>query len=204
MELSLTDKITYIPPTIDPLSSDIIILRGKQNIYLYDVGNSPSSLAWLNSLDGKKSVILSHFHADHSANIKALEYDELYVGNQTFKSIGTGNVVTAPITIEDGMKLDIIPTPSSHSKGALLLMVNDTYLFTGDSTYPSSKNDLPMYNVSLLNEQIKLLSSLPAKMYYLSHRNQGFLKKELIIRHLSNIYSKRKSGEAYITLPGGR
>lgn len=201
MEKILTDEISYIPAIEEPLSSDVIIIRGKTQTYIMDVGCSEEVTAYLNSLPGKKTVILSHFHKDHAGEIENIKYDTLYVGNQTKKSLGIGEVVSKPLTIEDGLKIDIIPCPSCHAKGCLLLMVNDTFLFTGDALYSSYKDNNAIYNVSVLKEEIDKLKSLPASKYYLDHRKGKFLSKELNVYKLELVYNKRKVGEPYIAIP---
>lgn len=194
----LTDRISYIPCVAEPLSSDVVIVRGDSRIYIYDVGNNPAATEYLNSLKEEKYVVISHFHEDHTKKLTETHFDKLFVGNQTYKSLGMGDVVSSVIKIEDGIKLDIIPCPSSHSKGSLLLMIDDTYLLTGDSMYCASQNGRAVYNVSLLNEQIKLLDSLPADKYFLSHRKGQFYAKGAILMQLSLTYRKRLPGEAYI------
>lgn len=201
MEKQLTERIiSYIPSIDEPLSADVVIVRGDKATYIYDVGNNAEVTKYLNSLPGPKHVILSHFHKDHTGKINETDYASLYVGNQTYKSLGIGTVVTEPITIEDGVKIDIIPCPSCHAKGCLVLMIADMYIATGDTTYAVYKNDAIVYNDSLLNEEILKLESLPATKYFLSHRDGRFLSKELILRQLKGVYAKRKPSEAYIEI----
>lgn len=198
MERKLTEEISYIPAIEEPLSSDVIIIRGAGCTYIYDVGNSDDVTEYLNSLSGKKCVILSHFHEDHTGGLSHVFYDTLYVGNQTKKSLGIGEVITSTLTINDGVKIDIIPCPSSHAKGCLLVMVNNTWLFVGDSLYSSYKDNNMIHNVSILKEEIDKLKSLPASKYYLDHRKGKFVSKDLNILLLERIYAKRQPGEPYI------
>ena len=201
MEKILAENISYIPTIEEPLSSDVIIVRGKENTYIFDVGNNNEVTDYLNALPGKKTVIISHFHADHAGKLAETECEKIYVGNQTKKSLGLGDVITKPLTISDGIKIDIIPCASSHAKGSLLMMIDDTYLFTGDSLYSAYKDNNAIYNVSLLSEQIRTLKALPATKYFLDHRKGRFLSKELNIRQLETVYQKRLPGEAFITIP---
>lgn len=200
MEKKLTERISFIPAVEEPLSSDVLIVRGDSATYIFDVGHNTDVSNYLNGLPGKKTVIISHFHEDHTGGLNDINFDRLLVGNYTAKSLKMGEAVEKRLTIEDGVKLDIIPCPSSHAKGSLVLMIDDEYLLTGDSTYCTGKNDEYFYNVSLLSEQIKLFESLPATKYYLSHRAGRFLKKELIVRQLHNIFIKRVPGNPLIPL----
>ena len=37
----LDDNISYIEPTVNPLSANVVIINGKDAVWLYDVGSHP-------------------------------------------------------------------------------------------------------------------------------------------------------------------
>ena len=107
---------------------------------------------------------------------------------------------------EKSLKLEIIPMPSSHSKGSLALVVNDEYIFMGDSTYcryiPKREGveDYAEYNVQKLKEQIDLLKSIKAEKCLISHEKRIMRPKKVVIRQLESVYAKRQPGENVIKL----
>ena len=80
----LDDNISYIEPTVNPLSANVVIINGKDAVWLYDVGSHPDIPDMLYdyitkskvtvddevSLRKKKiNIVLSHFHPDHTGNL---------------------------------------------------------------------------------------------------------------------------------------
>ena len=103
------------------------------------------------------------------------------------------------------LKIEIIPCPSSHCKGALIMVVNDEFIFSGDSTYckgvrNGAGDERPSYNVQLLKAQLELLNSLKADKILLSHDRKFVRPKKVAIRELEAMYSKRIPGENMIYL----
>ena len=104
------------------------------------------------------------------------------------------------------LKLEILSMPSSHSKGSLALVVNDEYIFMGDSTYcryiPKREGveDHAEYNVQKLKEQIDLLKSIKAEKCLISHEKRIMRPKKVVIRQLESIYARRQPGENVIIL----
>ena len=215
----INDRISYIPATEKPLSADIGIVRGDSRTYLFDVGSTLQALNYLYSLPDDKVIVISHFHGDHtwwlgthrpggsemgaednvSPCYERPAYSKLYVSKQTAKYTG-GDIVTEPITIEDGVKLTIAPMPSSHSKGSLAMIVDDELAFVGDATYSSSDNNGAFYNAQLLQEEIAFLESIPAAKVFLSHEKRPIKPKEVIIRQLKTVLGKWDKSGPYIYL----
>ena len=106
----------------------------------------------------------------------------------------------------DDLKLEILPMPSSHSKGSLALIVNDEYIFMGDSTYckyiplKEGEEEHAEYNVQKLKEQIDLLKSIKADKCLISHEKRFIRPKKVVIRQLESIYARRRPGENIIIL----
>ena len=195
----ITDRISFIPEIREPLSAEVFLIQGDEYLYIFDVGFSDEVTEYLNNIQQKKRVVISHFHRDHLGNIKKTQYDEIYIGNYTKKYLEGSEVkiVTEPVKIHDGVDITIYPMPSSHSKGSLAVLCEDI-LFMGDSAYPEPKDDKDFYNVTLLKEQHDFLESLAASFVINSHEDGRKRKIEVEKRLLMMHYAKRKPGEAYI------
>ena len=111
------------------MSANVVMIQGKDALWLYDVGNHPDIPAGNrhNIRDGRNvNAILSHFHEDHIGNLPGMGVDEVYQGKYTHRHTGMGTVVEDDIYIQDGeARLHIFPLPSSHAKGCVALEVND-------------------------------------------------------------------------------
>ena len=210
---NLTENISVLPASSNPLSADVGIVYGRERVYLYDVGANEYSMNYINGIDKKKSVILSHFHKDHMGNIGLINCNTVYGGRETIKhlpdnifregikhpsdSIGTiQNIcVTESVHIDDGVHIEIVPIPSTHAKGSLAMCVNEEYTFLGDATYTAMIKGQTCYNAQLLKSQIEVLDSLKSRYFLLSHDEQFVYEKQEIIGSLKNIYDSRdKSG----------
>ena len=196
----INSVISYIPATNNPLSSDIGIVRGRKGIYIYDVGANEESRRYINELSEAKSVILSHFHPDHTRNMPDITYDRLYVGKETFKYTNAGIIVTEPVIIEDDVLIEIIPVSATHSKGSLILNVNREYVFLGDCLYTAMHAGKRCYNAQLLKAQIDTLKELECRYFLLSHDERFVCSKEAVIRWLESIYAKRDKNSSYINV----
>lgn len=205
MQNSIDEKISYINWSEDPISSDVIIVKGNENTWIFDVGQTEDSLNEIKNIKGHKNIVLSHFHVDHIGNIKRLIEEEgdnitLYVSKQTHKYTNEGVIVEDVIEMDDGVKIRITPIPSSHSKGCLAMEVNDKYAFLGDAIYPTYRDDKREYNSQLLKAQIEVLESLRANQFYLSHDSKPFVGKKVIVLFLKSIYDKRNVNENKIII----
>ena len=70
--INIEQGISYITPSESPLSSNVVIIEGRDCIWLYDVGNHPDVIELLKEIncDGKNiNIVLSHFHPDHIGNL---------------------------------------------------------------------------------------------------------------------------------------
>ena len=199
METKLTNRISYIKATENPLSADVGIIEGEEFLWLYDVGNRPEVTQYLNSLAKPKCVIISHFHADHIGGLSGLEYNRLYQGATTKKYTHAGETVSGEIIIEDGITLRIFELPSSHAQGSVGLEVGN-HAFLGDGIYSTVKQGRVVYNQGILQAEIKVLKSLRAENFVLSHDERYAVPRGEVIRELEEIYSRRTKNDPYITL----
>jgi glyoxylase-like metal-dependent hydrolase (beta-lactamase superfamily II) len=226
--VKLTDRIHYLQMSNDPLSADVIAVRGDSAWWIFDVGACDDAVQFINELPHilvddaanlakrdngvrlAKNVVISHFHRDHLLNVQrmcggeiSLDIDALYVGAYTSKTFGeiegvAKNVVMEPLAFDDGVRIQILPMPNSHAKGSLALIVDD-YVFLGDATYPMVGHGSPdVYNVQILGEQIKLLKTLSASRFCLSHKRGLVRDKTSVLMFLESVYARRQKNENYI------
>lgn len=198
--LRISDRISYFPAVEDPLAADVGIVEGNEFVWLFDLGPHTSALQTLQTLNPSKPfcLALSHFHQDHMAGWDQLPLQELYVGKQTYKYTHSGTVVESDLYVDDDVKLHFFPLPSTHSKGSLGLEVDDTYAFLGDGIYPMQKNGQTLYNANLLADQLRVLRSLKAKYFLLSHDDPFVHPREAVLAELEAVYAKRQSQSMYI------
>lgn len=196
----LSERISYLPAGTEPLSSDVVLIHGDNYEWIFDVGNNSGAVKLIQGIDREKNIILSHFHEDHTGNLKRISYNQVYCGNYTKKKFGIGTEVKSAIIYEDGVKLTIFPLPGLHSKGEVGLEVDEEFAFLGDAVYGVPKDGKQAYNVNLLKEMISILSALKVKYFLLSHDVTFVRSREQILTELKEIYEMRKPGESYIFL----
>ena len=131
----IAPRILRVPPVKEPLSSDVFIIEGDARYYVYDVGASDAACTAIAALDKPVTVILSHFHRDHTANMARLSPDEILVGARTRRQLGLGALVDAPLRIRDGVELLIQPCVSPHAPGCLIVTVDGLHTLIGDLHY---------------------------------------------------------------------
>ena len=183
----ISEHIQYCPAQETPLSADIFFIEGEKRLYIYDVGTGEKAREALQSFAPEKErvIILSHYHEDHAANLTETGYSRLLVGDLTAKHLGRGEIVKEPITIEDGIHLEILPCASVHSGGSLILTVNREYAFIGDLIYPAKK--LNRVFARLMTET---LESLDTEFFIPSHRiEKNIIPKSLLINFLKERFS---------------
>ena len=215
----------------EPLSADVVAVRGDRAWWIFDVGACDEAVDFINALPRssessthldtseciknatvplKKNIVISHFHRDHLLNVVrhcngevSLDFDTLYVGSHASKVVGEiadheKITVTSPLSFDDGVQIQILPMPNSHAKGSLALIVDD-YVFLGDATYPMVGHGSPdVYNVQILEQQIKFLKSLTATRFCLSHKRGLVRDKDSVIQFLESVYARRQKNENYI------
>lgn len=191
----ITDRIAYLPATEAPLSADVGLIRCDDGLWVFDVGCSDEAVLAINGLEEKKSIVLSHFHPDHSGNIGRVTYDALYAGAFTCRKLGMGTEVTDHLYFKNGIHL--FPLPSSHAKGCVGLECGG-YAFLGDATYAAIKKEKVVYNAGVLKEMITVLKSLQADQFLLSHSEPMTRPKAEVLAQLEEIYALRDRQEPYV------
>ena len=197
--INLTPEISYLPSVESPISSDVVFIKpqGSDTTWIFDTGTCSEAAEFINAVEGKKNIVISHFHPDHILNLLKVKYDKLYVTKYTKKYTRVGEIVDGELLFSDGIKISQIP--SSHSKGALILEYKD-FAFLGDATYCHFRLTAREYNVQLLEQMIKKMEEITAPNFCLSH-DKGFVQpKESVLRIYRKILARRKNGSPTINV----
>ncbi|MCR4735560.1 MAG: MBL fold metallo-hydrolase [Treponema sp.] len=192
----LTEKISFLPASQVPFSCDIVFIKSKDVTWIFDVGLGPEALKAISNIEGKKNIVISHFHPDHIMNLPLVKYDNLYVSRYTQKYTHSGIILEEALSFED---VKILPMPSSHAKGCLVLLCGE-YAFLGDGAFCKYKGSHHLYNVQLLKEMIDFLKSLDCKYFCLSHEKNFVQNKESVIAIYEDIYRRKEEGNPYINV----
>ena len=131
----LTSRICQIPAVQEPLSANAFIIEGDAQYYVFDVGSSDEAYAAIAALDKPVTVILSHFHRDHIANMSRLNPAQTFAGARTLKYVASGSLVDTPLIIRDGVEIVVQPCVSPHAPGCLIATVDGEYTLIGDLHY---------------------------------------------------------------------
>ncbi len=192
--IAISEKISYIPCSDDPLSADIGVIREGDQVWLYDVGADERAIA---GLTGNFHIVLSHFHQDHTGNLERLNPKALYVSGETKRHVRAGTVVDQDVRIGG---LHIFPLPSSHCKGCLGLEVDGRYAFVGDALYSKFRDGCYIFNAQLVKEEIAVLKRLNAPDLLVSHFEGLIRPREAVIAELEEVYALRAPNCAEIRI----
>ncbi len=192
--IAISEKISYIPCSDDPLSADIGVIREGDQVWLYDVGADERAIA---GLTDSYHVVLSHFHQDHTGNLERLNPKTLYVSGETKRHVRMGTAVDQDVRIGG---LHIFPLPSSHCKGCLGLEVDGRYAFVGDALYSKFRDGCYIFNAQLVKEEIAVLKRLNAPDLLVSHFEGLIRPREAVIAELEEVYALRAPNCAEIRI----
>lgn len=182
----ITERIKYLPATCDPLSADVYFIEGDKYCYIYDVGNDDNSLHHINEVEKEKIVVLSHYHEDHVGNIDCINYRNLYVGKKTYETIGNGKLVEDVITINDGVKIEIIHCTSPHTDGSLILNVDNEYTLIADLYFTR-----PPFDRDKAIKMIDILNNINTKYFVISHQeDEKIVSKEKLVAELLDYFNQ--------------
>lgn len=159
---TLGTHIRYLPAAEEPLSAEVYCIQGKNHTYLYDVGNNNQGLSFIRSVPNLSAAILSHPHKDHTGNVLKTKISTVYVGDRTQEILNFGTIVNETIELEEGIK--IIPCPSVHTPGSLLLNVYGEYCLIGDLFYHR-----PPVNPVLAEQMLEALAGIDTSYFVSSH-----------------------------------
>lgn len=180
------------------------IITTNGAVWIFDAGSNDEALNLIGGIKGERRIVLSHFHADHTANLNRIaldgDKDKIYGGSFTRKKFADKadiTVVDKDLYFDEGIHL--FPIPSAHAKGCVGLET-DGFAFVGDSTYCDVRDGKAVYNAGQLQGLIKALKCLKAEKLLLSHNQPLECDRETEIARLEEIYSLRKKDEPYIYL----
>ena len=189
LEIVINDKISYIEATDDPLSADIGIIRDSGRTWLFDVG---ADRRVLEHLPSRCSIVLSHFHPDHIANMNKVSRAAVYMTKNTQKYTKIkGRMVHGDLRI-GGVHLFLLP--SSHAKGCIGLEVDGEYAFVGDALYCKREEGKLVYNAQLLQSLLETLRRIDAPKLLVSHHPGLIRDKAEVIAELEAVYALRGEG----------
>lgn len=190
-------NISYLPASRDPFSCDVVFIKTDDCTWIYDTGTTEEAADLINGITGKKIIVISHFHPDHTFNLMRVKYDDLIVSRYTKKYTLKGTVLDSTFESDSNPKVTVFNFPSSHAKGSLAISCGD-YAFLGDGTYAKEKIGEHSYNTQLLKAEIDLLESMNVKYVGLSHSGHFIQNKESLILLHKQIYSRRKDNNPVI------
>lgn len=179
-------RIKYLPASNDPLSADVYCIEGDKYCYVYDVGNNDRSLQYINQIGKEKVVILSHHHKDHAGNIADIHYRDLYVGTKTYEVIGKGIIVEDKLTINDGVRIDVIHCTSPHTDGSLIITVDNEYTLIADLYFTR-----PPFDKEKAMKMIDFLRNIDTQYFVISHQeDEKVIPKEKLIAELTAYFNQ--------------
>jgi len=170
----------YISEEPGLICPKIGLIYGRGGTIYFDTGASLKQLRLLEEVRAKKGfrnpsyLVISHFHADHIANFAYFSTCRVYGSKTTAQRIRVDETVheTAAIDLGD-VKVEIIPFPSSHAKGSLILrLVGEEVVFLGDGVYEAvGFEEKDYYDRSLFFEMALVIRSLNAAHYVFGHES---------------------------------
>lgn len=187
--LRLGSSILYLPASDHPLSAEVFVIQGRKNTYLFDVGNAAQSLHVIQSMPNPPIAILSHFHDDHTGNASKADFKTIFVGKFTMEKLNIGTVVSEAMTIVDGITLEIIPCPSVHTPGSLILNVDRQYCLIGDLFFYK-----PPVSFDLARQMMDTLEQVDTQYFVFSHGGiDNVYDKNTFLLELEKEFTKEKS-----------
>ena len=177
---SFHPRIRHIPSVNEPLSADAFIIEGDSRYYVFDVGSSNAAYDAIRRLDKPVTVILSHFHRDHTANMERLQPEQTLAGARTMKYISHGTLVDALMVIRDGVTIEVQTCVSPHAPGCLIATMDRMFTFIGDLIY--ARPDVGRGEAKGMLNQLRRLET---QYFVVSHTDDGTLvEKERLLQRI--------------------
>lgn len=176
----LSDRIWYVPASDNPLSADAFIIEGDSGCYVFDVGCSDEAYAAIAGLGKPVTVILSHFHRDHTGNMSRLAPVRTLAGARTMKYVTGGTLVDQPVLIRDGVNVLVQPCVSPHAPGCLIATVDDEFTFIGDLHYAR-----PDAGQGEAKGMLNVLRRLKTRWFVVSHAQESpLVEREAFLQEI--------------------
>lgn len=182
--IHLTQNIHQIPAAEEPLSADVFIVEGDTRYYVFDVGCNDEAFETLSALDKPVTVILSHFHRDHTGNMARLVPETVLAGARTCKYVDNATLVDSPLIIRDGVEIVVQPCVSPHAPGCLIATVDGEYTFIGDLYYAR-----PGTGQGEAKGMLNVLKTLNTRYFVVSHaQGSPLVEKAALLRDIKAHY----------------
>ena len=180
----IAPRICQIPASDEPLSADVFIIEGDERYYVFDVGSNDEAYAALSALDKPMTVILSHFHRDHTGNMCRLSPAQTFAGARTCKYVDNATLVDAPLTIRDGVEIIVRPCVSPHAPGCLIATVDGMYTFLGDLHYAR-----PGTGQGEEKGMLNVLKTVQTQYFVPSHREETpLVEKAVLLKEIKEYF----------------
>ena len=141
--IKLTDRIQYLQVSYDPLSADVVAVRGDSAWWIFDVGACDEAVNFINALPRnpvgseplekdsrgslensesaapvaislKKNIVISHFHRDHLLNLVRFVQGEVSLD---FDSVYLGSYASKVVGEVAGREKIVVTSPISFDDG---------------------------------------------------------------------------------------
>lgn len=150
----------------EPLSSRSYLVVGEEKALLFDAGANPAQPPSIRLFLGKEPecIAYSHFHADHIGNQSSYPSSHSYGSKMTGRYARVDEIVASPKTIDlGGLSVTLLPVPSSHAKGCLVLRLDgmEAYLLGDLLSCNVNRAGNAYYDRSLFYEMDRWLRALP-------------------------------------------
>ena len=70
--IKINEQISYLPSTRKPISSEVVFIKGSDCTWIFDTGLTKDAAEAINSIEGKKKVVISHWHPDPTLNLSRI------------------------------------------------------------------------------------------------------------------------------------
>ena len=104
----------------------------------------------------------------------------------THETIGKGTIVEDVITINDGVKIEIIPCVSPHTDGSLIMNIDNEYTLIADLYFTR-----PPFDKKKALKMLESLGKIDTKYFVISHQEEAkVIDKNELIESLSEYFNQ--------------
>ena len=90
------------------------------------------------------------------------------------------------MTIDDGVKIEIIPCPSPHTEGSLIINIDNQYTLIADLYFTR-----PPFNREKIRKMLDILQRIDTQYFVVSHQeNEKIIPKDRLISELLNYFNQ--------------
>ena len=148
--VKLTDRIQYLQMSNDPLSADVIAVRGDRAWWIFDVGACDEAVQFINALPRipveeaaipvdenganlaacnnaarlAKNVVISHFHRDHLLNVQRMYGGEISLD---IDALYVGAYTSKTFGEIEGVAKNVVMEPLSFDDGVQIHILPNSH-----------------------------------------------------------------------------